>query len=125
LAFVGFTDAGRSITSVTINAGTNAWDAIGVDDVQYQSANTVPEPASIALLLTGCFFRADVLVSAATAGAGLKARRSVGRSQSRDSANRGLFALDLAVELQTYNPNLVSSRSWIPSRIYLVALRRH
>jgi hypothetical protein len=57
LAFVGFTDAGKSITSVTISAGTNAWDAIGVDDVRYQSAaSTTPEPASMMLFLTGCLF---------------------------------------------------------------------
>jgi hypothetical protein len=57
LVFVGFTDAGKSITSVTINAGTNAFDAIGVDDVRYQSAaSAVPEPGSTTLLLTGCLF---------------------------------------------------------------------
>lgn len=57
LVFVGFTDVGKSISSVTVNAGTNAWDAIGVDDVRYQSApNAVPEPASMAPLLTGFFF---------------------------------------------------------------------
>ncbi len=56
VAFVGFTDAGRSITSITINAGIpgnpNAgYDAIGVDDVRYQVASSVavPEPASITL----------------------------------------------------------------------------
>jgi hypothetical protein len=56
LAFVGFTDAGKSITSVTINAGTNGFDAIGVDDVRYQSAavSGVPEPGSVVLLLTIC-----------------------------------------------------------------------
>ena len=57
LAFVGFTDAGKSISSITIHAGTGAWDAIGVDDVRYQSgANAVPEPGSMMLLLTGCCF---------------------------------------------------------------------
>jgi hypothetical protein len=56
LVFVGFTDAGQSITSITINAGTDDFDYIGVDDVKYQSANAVPEPDSIALVLTGCFF---------------------------------------------------------------------
>jgi hypothetical protein len=57
LAFVGFTDAGKSITSVTINAGTNGFDDIGVDDVRYQSSplsSPVPEPGSVALLLTAC-----------------------------------------------------------------------
>jgi hypothetical protein len=57
LVFVGFTDAGKSITSITINAGTNGFDALGVDDVRYQSAaSAVPEPGSMALLLTGCLF---------------------------------------------------------------------
>jgi hypothetical protein len=57
LVFVGFTDVGRSITSITVNAGTSGFDAIGVDDVRYQSAaSTVPEPASIALVLTGSLF---------------------------------------------------------------------
>ncbi len=55
LVFVGFTDAGKSVTSVTINAGTNGFDDIGVDDVRYQSTSAVPEPASIVPLLTGCF----------------------------------------------------------------------
>ena len=54
LVFVGFTDAGKSISSITINAGTNAFDAIGVDDVRYQSASAVPEPGSVLLLLTVC-----------------------------------------------------------------------
>jgi hypothetical protein len=59
LDFVGFTDAGKSISSITINAGSNAagFDDIGVDDVSYQSAavtnSAVPEPGSIALMLTG------------------------------------------------------------------------
>jgi hypothetical protein len=57
-SIVGFTDAGKSITSVTINAGTNGFDAIGVDDVRYQSGASAaaPEPGSMPLLLTGCFF---------------------------------------------------------------------
>jgi hypothetical protein len=60
LVFVGFTDAGKSITSVTINAGTNAFDAIGVDDVRFQSV-AAPEPNSAVSLLTGCFFFGLVL----------------------------------------------------------------
>jgi hypothetical protein len=57
LVFVGFTDAGKSISSVTVNAGTNAFDAIGVDDVRFQSAAVAtPEPNSAVSLLTGCFF---------------------------------------------------------------------
>ena len=59
LVFVGFTDAGKSISSVTVNAGTNAFDDIGVDDVRFQSgALGTPEPGSAALLLSGvvlCF----------------------------------------------------------------------
>jgi len=57
LVFVGFTDAGKSISSVTINAGTPTagFDDIGVDDVRYQSAaSSVPEPGSVILLLTVC-----------------------------------------------------------------------
>ncbi len=57
LVFVGFTDAGKSISSVTINAGTNGFDAIGVDDVRYQSnASPVPEPSSVVLLLAILIF---------------------------------------------------------------------
>ncbi len=55
LAFVGFTDAGKSITSIAINAGTNGFDDIGVDDVRYRSVPSgVPEPGSVVLLLTIC-----------------------------------------------------------------------
>lgn len=57
--FVGFTDAGRSISSVTVVAGNPelGYDYIGVDDVSYQSApvsTVTPEPDSIVLVLTGC-----------------------------------------------------------------------
>jgi hypothetical protein len=52
LAFVGFTDAGKPISSITINAGNaSGADAIGVDDVRFQ---TTPEPGSLALV-AGCF----------------------------------------------------------------------
>jgi hypothetical protein len=44
--FVGFTDAGKSIISITIN-GIN--DIVGIDDVRYVT-DPVPEPASLALL---------------------------------------------------------------------------
>ena len=44
-AFVGFTDAGKSIASVTINVNN---DIVGVDDVR--DISRVPEPASLALL---------------------------------------------------------------------------
>jgi hypothetical protein len=54
LAFVGFTDPGKAITSVTINAGVSGvggQDAVGVDDVRFQTA--VPEPAAWAMMLVG------------------------------------------------------------------------
>lgn len=55
-AFVGFTDPGASIASVTINTGpscvTTGCDFIGVDDVQYASV-AAPEPSSILLLGVG------------------------------------------------------------------------
>jgi hypothetical protein len=52
ITFVGFTDAGKSISSVTVIAsmpmpGTGA-DFIGVDDVRYQTT-AVPEPSSLTL----------------------------------------------------------------------------
>jgi hypothetical protein len=62
LSFVGFTDVGASITSVTINAGIPGdpgagFDDIGVDDVRFQrTAAAVPEPSSVALLVTGWLF---------------------------------------------------------------------
>ena len=53
LDFVGFTDVGKSIASVTVNAGshTTGWDDIGVDDVRFQTV-PVPEPASLAIFGT-------------------------------------------------------------------------
>ena len=44
--FVGFTDGNESIASITINVNN---DIVGMDDVRY-IANSVPEPASLALL---------------------------------------------------------------------------
>ena len=55
LSFVGFTDVGKSISSVRLIA-SNALgaDAIGVDDVRFQNiAAAVPEPASWALMIAG------------------------------------------------------------------------
>jgi hypothetical protein len=53
--FVGFTDPGASISSITIFAGNTFYDAIGVDDVSYGApVSTTPEPGSVVLLLTGC-----------------------------------------------------------------------
>lgn len=55
LAFLGFTDVGKSITSVTVTAGINGGDFIGVDDVRFASdvSSTVPEPAEWAMLVCG------------------------------------------------------------------------
>src|SRR6266481_3822204 len=47
--FVGFTDAGKTIASITINVSN---DVVGVDDVRY-ATDPVPEPASLTLLVGG------------------------------------------------------------------------
>ena len=44
--FVGFTDVGKSIASITINVNN---DIVGVDDVRYV-AGRIPEPTSLAIL---------------------------------------------------------------------------
>jgi hypothetical protein len=51
-AFIGFTDLGKSITSVTYSASN---DIVSIDDVLYGSASSqgVPEPATWALMLVG------------------------------------------------------------------------
>jgi len=53
VTFLGFTDAGKSITSITVDAGSppGAGDYLGIDDVRYETP--VPEPASISLLAVG------------------------------------------------------------------------
>ena len=54
--FVGFTDAGQSIVSLTINAGNpQGADEIGVDDVRYQTpaVAVTPEPGTFVLAGTG------------------------------------------------------------------------
>jgi hypothetical protein len=56
LDFVGFTDAGASISSVTIFAGNNGFDDIGVDDVLFgpvASTTPVPEPFTLSLFGAG------------------------------------------------------------------------
>jgi hypothetical protein len=51
VAFVGFTDLGASITSITITStGSGGTDFIGIDDVMYQTtASGVPEPATFGI----------------------------------------------------------------------------
>jgi hypothetical protein len=50
--FFGFTDFGKSISSISINTGatTSTRDIWGIDDVRFQ---TVPEPATWAMILFG------------------------------------------------------------------------
>ena len=52
IAFYGFTDLGRSFSSISINDLTGpAGDLVGVDDVRFQAAPTMaPEPGSSAIL---------------------------------------------------------------------------
>jgi hypothetical protein len=51
MAFVGFTDPGASITSVTVSV---SGDIIGVDDVFYSGrTSTIPEPSTWAMMLAG------------------------------------------------------------------------
>ena len=52
IAFVGFTDAGASITSITIHAIGSGWqDFVAIDDVRFvtPASNEVPEPATLAI----------------------------------------------------------------------------
>ena len=50
--FFGFTDIGKSFSSVTISTGLtgSTRDIFGIDDVRFVSAVQVPEPMSLALL---------------------------------------------------------------------------
>ena len=54
LAFIGFTDTGKLISSITINTGSfsTGADFIGIDDVRIPTST--PEPSSWALMLIGC-----------------------------------------------------------------------
>ncbi len=55
IAFVGFTDDGRQISSITINAiGSGGPDFLGIDDVRFVSAvaSAVPEPSTLVLAFT-------------------------------------------------------------------------
>ena len=49
-AFVGFTDLGRSISSVSFDFRS---DIVSVDDIRYKPRGAVPEPATLALLGLG------------------------------------------------------------------------
>jgi PEP-CTERM motif len=53
--FFGFTDAGRQISSITVNADVGSFsDIIGMDDVRFFTVvAAVPEPRSLALLAMG------------------------------------------------------------------------
>jgi hypothetical protein len=56
MSFVGFTDAGKSISAVTINAEpSDGPDIISMDDVRFGTGAVVaaPEPASVTLLALG------------------------------------------------------------------------
>jgi PEP-CTERM motif len=53
--FFGFTDTGRQISNITVDANAGSFaDIIGMDDVRFFAPTaTVPEPASVALLGLG------------------------------------------------------------------------
>jgi hypothetical protein len=53
--FFGFTDTGRLISNITINASAGSFgDIIGMDDVRFfTAAVAVPEPAGLAVLAIG------------------------------------------------------------------------
>jgi hypothetical protein len=67
VAFVGFTDFGASITSLTINVSTDrtvGQDIIGIDDVRFRAAGGgggVPEPATWTMVVMGFGFVAASL----------------------------------------------------------------
>ena len=53
--FFGFTDFGKSFTSVTYNTGATdtTRDIWGIDDARFSLAAAAPEPASLLLLGSG------------------------------------------------------------------------
>ena len=53
LNLVGFTDVGASIASVTIFAGNDGFDDIGVDDVCLGPVTAVPEPLTLSIFGAG------------------------------------------------------------------------
>jgi hypothetical protein len=55
LDFVGFTDFGASITSVSITSGNGSGDFIGVDDARFLAvpSTTVPEPITLSMFGAG------------------------------------------------------------------------
>lgn len=80
IEFLGFTDPGAHISSITINAHN---DAIGIDDIRFRAAAPVPEGSTALLLGVG------LLVLAAVGGARVgpihRIRRGRGRGDSASS----------------------------------------
>lgn len=72
IAFVGFTDAGKSIRSVTINA-VHDIEYLGIDDARF-TPQSVPEPSSVWLAVIG-----GVAIGAAI----LRAGGRMGRTRER------------------------------------------
>ena len=94
VAFVGFTDAGKQISTVTLNA---LGDIVGVDDVRYGVSVAVPEPSTFVLAGSGAL---AMLLAArkregTNAGAGLETRRarikSAAIAEREDENRRDLF----------------------------------
>ena len=50
--FLGFTDAGKLISSVSTEIRGGTGDIFGVDDVRFASVNAVPEPSTVALAMS-------------------------------------------------------------------------
>ena len=62
-AFIGFTDFGKSITSITVDVSN---DIVAIDDVRFGLSRAVPEPASWAMMIGGF----------ALVGAGMRRRKA-------------------------------------------------